>query len=134
MYSTSQRKEIMGFQNHNYPAPGATARSFFRSIPAPIYAVWACIIAVSIVGLIASVAEAEAPAKLPRVCYSAADWGPAPDSQRPCYTVAQLFEDGSGRIVLGSASTPRAACRIPNVTEETGTFTVQCSRIGGPRR
>jgi len=64
-----------------------------------------------------------------RVCYPADSWGPAPDAQRPCYTVVRLYEDGSGRLVLGSASTPQAACRIPNAAEETDDFTIDCYQL-----
>lgn len=63
-----------------------------------------------------------------RVCFPASEWAPAPDSQRPCYTVARLYEDGSGHLVLGSASQPKADCIVPNVSEERGTFSIQCER------
>jgi hypothetical protein len=38
-----------------------------------------------------------------RVCFAAATWGPAPDSQRPCLRVLRLHEDGSALITLGTA-------------------------------
>lgn len=28
-------------------------------------------------------------------CYPAADWGPAPDRQRPCVRITRIWEDGS---------------------------------------
>lgn len=63
-----------------------------------------------------------------RVCYPAAKWGPAPDGRRPCYTVARLYEDGSGRLLLGTAHKRQAVCIVPNVAEERGSFAIHCRR------
>jgi hypothetical protein len=62
-----------------------------------------------------------------RTCYAATTWS-GDDSERPCYTVANIEEDSSGRIVIGTASRRQAICVVPNVAEERGTFTVTCQR------
>jgi hypothetical protein len=64
-----------------------------------------------------------------RVCYPADSWGPAPDAQRPCYTVVRLFEDGSGYLLIGTAHHKIAGCNIPNAAEEQGDFTIDCYAI-----
>lgn len=65
-----------------------------------------------------------------RTCYPAAKWagGTAAKGQRPCYTVARMFEDGSGRLVIGTARKAQAVCIVPNVSEERGSFAIRCQR------
>jgi hypothetical protein len=49
-----------------------------------------------------------------RTCFPARSWAPAPDAQRPCWTIARLHEDGSGRLVIGSANGRTIArCSVP---------------------
>lgn len=40
----------------------------------------------------------------PRVCFPAAQWGPAPDSVRPCVRITRVLEDGSFTYAVSDAS------------------------------
>jgi hypothetical protein len=42
-------------------------------------------------------------ANSPRVCRSAATWGPAPDRYRPCARIVAVEEDGSIRLEVSDA-------------------------------
>lgn len=42
-------------------------------------------------------------ANSPRVCRSAATWGPAPDRYRPCAKITAVEEDGSVQIAVSDA-------------------------------
>lgn len=63
-------------------------------------------------------------------CFPAASWDGI-DLERPCTTVTRPQEDGSGRLLLGTASSILAACIIPNPYEERGTFALKCQRFAG---
>jgi hypothetical protein len=60
-------------------------------------------------------------------CFPAATWS-ADDGQRPCYRITRPAEDGSGRLVLGTAAQAQATCVIPNVAEEPRRFAIRCTR------
>jgi hypothetical protein len=64
------------------------------------------VLGIALVGLIASVAEAApSPHPIAHECASAAEWGPAPDSVRPCVTLkANAPEVGALRFVVSDAS------------------------------
>ena len=62
-----------------------------------------------------------------RACFDRASWGAGP-GQRPCFTATPPYEDGSGRVYVGTARRVQAVCVIPNVTEERGRFAAVCYR------
>jgi hypothetical protein len=65
------------------------------------------------------------------ICFPSADWstGTVSAEDRPCDVLSRPEEDGSGRLVLGTLGADAATCRIPNVYEERGRFTVVCHRL-----
>lgn len=64
------------------------------------------------------------------ICFPVADWnGTAPAEDRPCTSVTRPYEDGSGRLTLGTVGADAANCVIPNVYEERGRFAIHCKRV-----
>lgn len=81
------------------------AKQFLHDMPAPVYVIWAAIIMMAAIGLVASVAEAAAPTPTDRVCFKASEWGPAPDSVRPCAALkGNAPEGGAVRFAVKDAS------------------------------
>lgn len=62
-------------------------------------------LALCIIGIIASVAEAAAPTPTDHRCFKASEWGPAPDAIRPCVRlVGNSPEGGAVRFAVKDAS------------------------------
>ena len=98
------------------PAPSDTAphraarvssRDIYGSARFPVIAVFPflAVVLIAAAGVVSEAASAgssggtvEGTAHAPRVCFSKSDWGPAPDSKRPCVKITKLYEDGSFRV------------------------------------
>lgn len=79
------------------------SKEFARSNPAVI-AMWAVILGMAVLGLVVSVAEARPTHPTDTQCFSAADWGPAPDNVRPCVVlVGNSPEAGAVRFSVSDA-------------------------------
>jgi hypothetical protein len=90
----------MGFQHHTESAK-ANAKHVARLW---LYCVGLPVLAIALVGIIASVAEAVPQAETQR-CFPAKQWGPAPDSVRPCVSLIGNFpERGAIEFVVADAS------------------------------
>lgn len=95
------------------------------------------IAAVVIEFAVASPAEAASPVKTS--CFSAASWGPAPDSIRPCTTVMAPDNDVA-RVIQGSAGREEAECVIDTANVgDARCHTIDANRaaptpIAGPAR
>jgi len=62
------------------------------------------IAAVALAGFGASqVATAANTAPSPRTCFAAKNWGPAPESVRPCVRITRVEEDGSFEFSVSDA-------------------------------
>jgi hypothetical protein len=64
-------------------------------------------------------------------CFPAAQWGPAPDTERPCTIVNRPAEDGSVRVIQATASQRLGVCILPNPAEESGSYVARCQRVAG---
>lgn len=83
------------------------AKEFLHDMPAPVYVIWATIVMMAVIGLVASVAEASTPTPRPtdHACFKASDWGPASDTIRPCVSLqGNAPEGGAVRFAVKDAS------------------------------
>lgn len=60
------------------------SKEFVKDAPAPFWAMLFTILALGAIGLVVQVAEAAPYTPTDRQCFKASEWGPAPDSVRPC--------------------------------------------------
>jgi hypothetical protein len=83
---------------------------------------------VLVIGCLAGLAPAANEQPAARACFPASSWDAA-QADRPCVSADRPQEDGSVRIVQGTATTARAVCVLPNPTEETGRYVARCWRL-----
>jgi hypothetical protein len=82
---------------------------------------------VLIVACLVGLAPAATDHHAARACFPASKWD-ANDADRPCVSVDAPQEDGSVRVIQGTASRPLAVCILPNPREETGRYVARCYR------
>lgn len=82
---------------------------------------------VLVIGCLAGLAPAATDRPAVRACFPASSWDAA-QADRPCVAAGRPQEDGSVRIVQGTATTARAVCILPNPTEERGRYVARCYR------
>lgn len=61
------------------------------------------IAAIALAGFGAAQVAGANTAPSPRTCFAAKNWGPAPDSIRPCVQITQVEEDGSFAFSVSDA-------------------------------
>ena len=84
-----------------------STKQFIHDVPAPVFILWGCLLAVMIIALVADAAQADTVRNNPTTsaCFSAEDWAPAPDSVRPCVLlVGNSPKAGTVRFVVSDAS------------------------------
>lgn len=84
-----------------------SSREFVQTVKGEpiILGIWASILAIAAIGLVASIAEASTTHPTDARCFKASDWGPAPDSIRPCVVLkGNAPEAGAVRFAVKDGS------------------------------